>query len=157
MEERKQECNFELRSEKVRSIVGQIPHSLIRYGITIMGVALFVLFGIAYLLPYKQIYSGTAIIHKIPSVHTDSIDMKILLKFDDNRPINSNGLILFLQSAQDTCGGEVLNLTLVRDTLGRQQAICRFKTNEIRSLEHQTVDFQIILSSGNLLHKMLGN
>lgn len=65
--------------------------------------------------------------------------------------------MLFLQSAQDTCGGEVLNLTLVRDTLGRQQAICRFKTNEIRSLEHQTVDFQIILSSGNLLHKMLGN
>lgn len=43
MEERKQECNFELRSEKVRSIVGQIPHSLIRYGITVMGVALFVL------------------------------------------------------------------------------------------------------------------
>ncbi len=33
-EEKKQERSFELRSEKVRSIVGQIPSSLVRYGIT---------------------------------------------------------------------------------------------------------------------------
>ena len=39
-EEKKQEQSFELRSEKVRSIVGQIPSSLIRYGITAIGAVL---------------------------------------------------------------------------------------------------------------------
>ena len=63
-EEKKPERNFELRSEKVRSIVGQIPSSLIRYGITAIGMVLLCLFAVAYYLPYKQVYSGTATIHK---------------------------------------------------------------------------------------------
>ena len=37
---KKQERSFELRSEKVRSIVGQIPSSLVRYGITAIGAVL---------------------------------------------------------------------------------------------------------------------
>ena len=56
-EEKKPERNFELRSEKVRSIVGQIPSSLIRYGITAIGMVLLCLFAVAYFLPYKQVYS----------------------------------------------------------------------------------------------------
>ena len=154
--EKKQDHNFEIRSEKVRSIVGQIPHSLIRYGITIIGIVLLCLLGITYLLPYKQIYSGTAVIHQIPSTQTDSLEVKILLRFENSQPAISNGLMLYLQSPQTAYSGEVLNLSSVRDTIERQQAICRFKTTEIKSLEHQTVNFQMVLSSGNLLHKMLG-
>jgi hypothetical protein len=63
MEEEKQERSFELRSEKVRSIVGQIPPSLVRYGITVIGIVLLCLLAVAYFLPYKQVYSGTAIVH----------------------------------------------------------------------------------------------
>ena len=55
-EEKKQERSFELRSEKVRSIVGQIPSSLVRYGITTIGTVLLCLFAVAYFLPYKQVY-----------------------------------------------------------------------------------------------------
>ena len=64
-EEKKQERSYELRSEKVRSIVGQIPYSLIRYGITAIGVMLLCLFVVGYFLPYKQVYSGTATINRI--------------------------------------------------------------------------------------------
>lgn len=64
-EEKKQERSYELRSEKVRSIVGQIPSSLIRYGITAIGVVLLCLFVVGYFLPYKQVYSGTATINRI--------------------------------------------------------------------------------------------
>ena len=46
-DEKKQERSFELRSEKVRSIVGQIPSSLVRYGITAIAVVLFSLFTVA--------------------------------------------------------------------------------------------------------------
>jgi hypothetical protein len=50
-EEKKQERSYELRSEKVRSIVGQIPSSLIRYGITAIGSVLLCLFVVSYFLP----------------------------------------------------------------------------------------------------------
>ena len=49
-QENKQEWSFELRSEKVRSIVGQIPSSLVRYGITAIGAVLLCLLAVAYFL-----------------------------------------------------------------------------------------------------------
>ena len=156
-EEKKQERSFELRSEKVRSIVGQIPSSLIRYGITAIGGVLLCLFVIAYFLPYKQVYSGTATIHELPPLSTDSMDVAILLKFENKQPSNALGQSLYLQTPNRIFSGQILNLSAVRDTLERQKALCRFSTISIKSVENQTVDFQVIQSSGNLLHKMLGD
>ena len=155
-EEKKPERNFELRSEKVRSIVGQIPSSLIRYGITAIGMVLLCLFAVAYYLPYKQVYSGTATIHKTTTTPVDSTNITILLKFENKRPDKVNGQIICLQSPYGTFAGQIRELSPVRDTFERQKAICRFKVTEIKSVENQTVDFQIVSSSGNLLQKMLG-
>lgn len=94
----KKEHNFELRSEKVRSIVGQIPSALVRYGITVIGVVLGCLFVVAYFLPYKQIYSGTAIVHQIEIASTDSTDITIMLKFEDKHPNNANGQMIYMQA-----------------------------------------------------------
>ena len=145
-EEKKPERNFELRSEKVRSIVGQIPSSLIRYGITAIGMVLLCLFAVAYYLPYKQVYSGTATIHKTTTTPVDSTNITILLKFENKRPDKVKGQIICLQ-----------DLSSVRDTLERQEALCRFKSADIKTVENQTVDFQITRTSGNLLQKMLGD
>ena len=155
-QENKQERSFELRSEKVRSIVGQIPSSLIRYGITAIGMVLLCLFAVAYYLPYKQVYSGTATIHKTTTTPVDSTNITILLKFENKRPDKVNGQIICLQSPYRTFAGQIRELSPVRDTFERQKAICRFKVTEIKSVENQTVDFQIVSSSGNLLQKMLG-
>lgn len=156
-EEKKPERNFELRSEKVRSIVGQIPSSLIRYGITAIGMVLLCLFAVAYFLPYKQVYSGTATVHGVTAAApADSTDTTILLKFENKRPDNTKGQMIYLQSPNGTFAGQIQDLSSVRDTLERQEALCRFKTTEIKSVENQTVDFQITRSSGNLLQKMLG-
>ena len=156
-EEKKQERSFELRSEKVRSIVGQIPSSLVRYGITAIGMVLLCLFAVAYFLPYKQVYSGTATVHgATTATPADSTDITILLKFENKRPDNVNGQMIYLQSPYRTFAGQIRDLSPVRDTLERQKAICRFKVTEIKSVENQTVDFQIVSSSGNLLQKMLG-
>jgi hypothetical protein len=43
----------ELRSAKVRKIIGQVPPALLRYGIMIIGGALLVLVGIAAFIPYQ--------------------------------------------------------------------------------------------------------
>lgn len=155
-QEKKQEHSFELRSDKVRSIVGQIPSSLIRYGIIAIGVVLLCILSIAYFLPYKQVYSGTATIHEMTITQTDSMDITILLRFENKRPENVNGQLLYILSSYGTLVGQIQNLTLVRDTLERQKAICRFKSAEIKSVENQTVDFQIVCYSDNLLQKMLG-
>ena len=155
-QENKQERSFELRSEKVRSIVGQIPSALIRYGITAIGAVLLCLLAVAYFLPYKQVYSGTATIHKTATTPTDSTNITILLKFENKRPDNTKGQMICLQSPNGTFAGQIRSLSYVRDTLERQEAICRFKVTEIKSVENQTVDFQITRTSGNLLQKMLG-
>ena len=157
-QEKKQERSFELRSEKVRSIVGQIPSSLVRYGITVIGAVLLCLLAVAYFLPYKQVYSGTATVHRATTATpTDSTDITILLKFENKRPDNVNGQMIYLQSPYRTFAGQIQDLSSVRDTLERQEALCRFKVTEIKSVENQTVDFQITRTSGNLLQKMLGD
>ena len=43
----------ELRSEKVRNIIGQVPPVLLRYGISIIGLAICVLVGISAIIPYQ--------------------------------------------------------------------------------------------------------
>ena len=157
---KKQERSFELRSEKVRSIVGQIPSVLIRYGITAIGAVLLCLLAVAYSLPYKQVYSGTATIHKTtttPVTPVDSTNITILLKFENKRPDKVKGQIICLQSPHRTFAGQIQDLSSVRDTLERQEAICRFKSADIKTVENQTVDFQITRTSGNLLQKMLGD
>lgn len=50
MEEDKQ---IELRSEKVRNIIGQVPPVLLRYGISIIGLSLLMLVGIGAFIPYQ--------------------------------------------------------------------------------------------------------
>src|SRR5574344_1176582 len=44
---------IELRSEKVRNIIGQVPPVLLRYGIMIIGTSLLVLIGISAFIPYQ--------------------------------------------------------------------------------------------------------
>jgi hypothetical protein len=154
-EAKKHEQEFELRSEKVRSIVGQIPSSLVRYGITIIGIILICLFVVVYFLPYKHIYSGMATVYETSSTQTDSIDT-ILLRFENKRPKNINEQKIYIQSTNGKFIGRIITLSVIRDTLDRQKAICRFKSNDIKSVENQTVDFNIVDSSSNILQKMLG-
>ncbi|MBR8803422.1 hypothetical protein [Porphyromonas levii] len=157
VDEKIQDRSFELRSEKVRSIVGQIPSTLVRYGITVIGVVLVCLFAVAYFLPYKQVYSGTATIYEVPKTMRDSTEMTLLLQFERARPTHANRQKLSLEVGQSQIEGEILQLSSARDTLGRQETLCRFKTTDIQSLENQTVDVRLVHSSGNLLQRLLGD
>ncbi len=48
-----QQKDIELRSEKVRNIIGQVPPVLLRYGIAIIGLSLLVLVGVSAFIPYQ--------------------------------------------------------------------------------------------------------
>lgn len=148
---------FELRSEKVCSIVGQIPSSLVRYGITAIGVALLCLLVLAYYIPYKQVYSGTVTIYGVPQTTSDSTNLTLLIHFDRTKPTQANYQSLSLLVEESQIEGEIRHLTPIRDTLGRQEALCCFKTKEIQPLENQMVDFRLVQTSGNLFQKILGH
>lgn len=61
-----QKKNIELRSEKVRSIIGQVPSVLLRYGIALIGIVLILLVGMAAFIPYKEILSISAKVETTP-------------------------------------------------------------------------------------------
>ena len=52
------DSKIELRSEKVRHIIGEIPSGIVRYGITIITIVLLVLLVGAYFIPYPEIISA---------------------------------------------------------------------------------------------------
>lgn len=158
LEKKKKEKLFELQSEKMRSVIGEIPSRLTQYGISIIIGVLVVLFSITYFLPYKRVYSGIAVIHSIPSLETDSIRILILLKFDEARPTSDEltGGILNIYSPQKRIiSGKILELRDERDTLGQQKCICLFPSRNIKEVENNQIDFTLEKSSGKLLKSII--
>lgn len=157
-DKQKQERSFELRSEKVRSIVGQIPSSLIRYGITIIGSVLIILALIAYYLPYKTVYAGSATIYDLHQSKADSLEVTIKLRFDGKRIEKSRlaPLGIELYNAQKSISGTLLEVAIQRDTLDRQEAIVRFAPSDISIFCNQTIDFRVVESSKSILQKIIG-
>lgn len=49
---------IELRSEKVRHIIGEIPSRIVRYGITVITIVILGLLTGAYFIPYPETISG---------------------------------------------------------------------------------------------------
>ena len=157
-DKQKQERSFELRSEKVRSIVGQIPCSLIRYGITIIGSVLIILALIAYYLHYKTVYAGSATIYDLPQSKADSLEVTIKLRFDGKRIEKSRlaPLGIELYNAQKSISGTLLEVAIQRDTLDRQEAIVRFAPSDVSIFCNQTIDFRVVESSKSILQKIIG-
>ncbi|MDO5666113.1 MAG: hypothetical protein Q4G63_12790 [Bacteroidia bacterium] len=50
----KQEKQIELRSEKVRNIIGKIPSTMVRYGTVFIGLALFSILVVSVFVPYRE-------------------------------------------------------------------------------------------------------
>lgn len=149
--------NIEVRCEKVRNIIGEIPSSLIRYGNMAIGIVLLCLVGIAWWFPYKQVYTGEAVLYQIDDNQiTDSIQVSLLLDFEQSSFSTRQRQPVSLHSAIGNCSGYIIQISALKDTLGRQKAIGLFKANEVKKMEQQTVAFSIAHSSGTILHQMFG-
>lgn len=53
-----------------------------------------------------------------------------MLKFENKRPGNLNGQMLYMQSPSGTVAGQILDMSSARDTLERQEAVFSFKETE---------------------------
>lgn len=143
--------SIELRSEKMRSIIGQVPPALLRYGYLIILGVIIALIGGASILPYHRKYSGVATISSLRP------DGRILLRFEGKRPPTTEvrgARILLFSSQGASHEGVLLYLLDRRDTLGRQEAGCT-PLSSARSLEDSEVDFTLILPAQSLLRHLL--
>ncbi len=97
------ERSIELRSEKVRNIVGQIPPLLIRQGVLIIGLTLLVLFIISSFVPYKKTIPVEITIYKTPQIE------KITALND--------GVLLLDSILQEAEANQVIGNLLFNDTI----------------------------------------
>ena len=65
------DSKIELRSEKVRHIIGEIPSGIVRYGITIITIVILVLLVGAYFIPYPETISAKV---QMTNAHQGTID-----------------------------------------------------------------------------------
>lgn len=147
MELKTHELEFELRSEKVRSIVGQIPPAFVRYGTIILFAVFLVLLGIAYVIPYKQVYSGTITFYDVSDISTTTYisfaNDKALTKIEEPMP-------LIIHTEGYDCTITLVSIVNERDTLNRYPVSIEDSPN-ITNLRNRTFDFTLVKSSENLL------
>ena len=146
-EKKIEERSLELRSEKVRSIVGQIPPALTRYGITITGVVLLIFLGIAYYIPYKQVYSGTITFYEVTEPSTTAY-----ITFANNKDLTyiDEPLPLIVHTEGHDCTIKLISIVNERDTLNRYPVSIE-DSQSITNLKNRTFDFTIVKSSESLL------
>ena len=145
-----------LRSERVRSIVGQMPPRLIPIALTVVAAVLAVCIGIAYLLPYREVYSGTATLYDVSQEPGRPVALR--LSFGDKRPPGevAAGVRIALLDRDRIYEGELRSLNPKRDTLGRQEAIVLFERALPDELGEGQTDFTLTVSEASLLRHMIG-
>ena len=82
MEEKK---NIELRSEKVRNIIGQIPSVWIRYGTLMIGMALLILLLISAFIPYRETVPVRIRVKTIPQAEYVQADRNMFILINEWR------------------------------------------------------------------------
>lgn len=151
-----QERSYELRSEKVRSIVGYVPPVLTRYGISIIAIGAVLLFIISAFIPYQQVYTGSVVWHGTPLPTGDTVAVSLFLTFEGKRiGDGERGASIELQPLEGVVRGRLQQLSSKRDTSNRQEAIILFNRKELQAIAPQTMDFRLVVSKGSLLTSVL--
>jgi hypothetical protein len=87
MEEQKEKHrDIELRSEKVRNIIGQIPPFLVRSGMGVIAVVVALALAVCYFIPYYETVEGNIEILSVPEsvIYVSSTQGSVHLKTDQN-------------------------------------------------------------------------
>jgi hypothetical protein len=100
MEEQKGKYNdIELRSEKVRNIIGQIPPLLVRSGIGVIALVVILVLVVCYYIPYSETIDGQIKIYSIPESEVFISPKQGVVYFEtDKSVINKGDAIGYIQS-----------------------------------------------------------
>jgi len=122
--------NIELRSEKVRSIIGQVPPVLLRYGIVLIGAVLLLLVGIAAFIPYRESLPVSAVVHTSPQSILLKASQSGHMLWDLKSRIVKKGETLGYEQSQDSLfaitsslSGKLLYIVQNGDTITKGMAL----------------------------------
>ena len=90
---------IELRSEKVRHIIGEIPSRIVRYGITIITIVILGLLAGAYFIPYPETISAKV---QMTNAHQGTIDFPYKYVNTIARAVYKNPDYIFLDEATNS-------------------------------------------------------
>ena len=95
MEENIKNGKIELRSEKVRDIIGEIPSSIVRYGLYLIILFIVGIIFCLYIIPVSETYYTEILIKSFPDSETvySPINGKLIYTVENNRTITTNNII----------------------------------------------------------------
>lgn len=142
MKKKTHKDSLDLRSKKVRHIIGRMPSSLIYYGNAIFILSLFFIYMISYHIPYQKQYSGTIYVYNNDTLvnnYSDSIETTLLVSFNNNHPKvdNMNTDIIYFISPTKLIKGKILSLRKEKSMNNRYYLTCLI---EEKHLKYLTID-----------------
>lgn len=146
----KKERSLALRSEKARSLIGEIPSRLTRYGIVVMAIVLVISLLMAAFFPYRVVYMGEL-------VYKQQVGDSCLVKmhFQGKRPegVALGGQRLEIFSPSGVAAAALSSLSERRDSLGYSEATLRLGQEGSYS-EGEMVDFKLVVERGTILSQL---
>ena len=141
--------NIELKSEKVRNIVGRMPPTIIRYGCCIITLVIVTVIGVSMLIPYKE--TLTINIHLTPTVSKTIATARLTSKEVSQI---SKGMLFSTEIS-----GENIDLRLDSVSLYRIDGryLCTFTlTENDRMTQNMIVKANATFSNCNYFEKLIG-
>ena len=157
-----QENIIELRSEKARNIIGQIPPFIVRLGITVFLLIIISFFLFSYFLEYTPILKTTAIIKnengkniallKIPANNLNKIKIGSQVSININN-IPNLGNFMFQDRIKSISNNLMLKSDEAYYIAELSQIDTVFLSNQIIPLEEITVNAEITLDKISIFNK----
>lgn len=151
----------ELRSEKIRNIVGPMPPKLIRYGIGMICLAMAMVVSVSAFLPFRKVIRGIIYISEVTISTSDTVRVKARLRLAHSHSIgNPAGCKIICSQSDKEIKGVVSTYIPVRMEGGEYKVELQFKKEDM-SLWGKTdfgnteADFKIIISETSVLNRLL--
>lgn len=137
---------IELRSEKVRSVVGAVPPALVRYGATVVAATLLILLLVLSIIPYRRAIPCNVVVGERQAL---AIDAPVVLA-------EGQSAHLLLQLDTVTLEGDVLSCLPHRDAQGFYQIASRFPASgRLQPYVGTMLEGRVVVSGGSMLRHIL--
>lgn len=165
---------IELRSEKVRSIIGQIPPKLLRIGISIISLVVMFISLAAYFIPYPEYQPVSVTLHANPNYQSEKALHAGIVFIDNNKThallndqigvlkrendsiiyrAKSSGKVLYNCNNGDYIESKEIIFSIIPDSIDSIYGICYFSSDQIKHI-NKNKNVTILLNEKSLSCKI---
>lgn len=134
------EYRVELRSEKMRKVIGRIPNILIRIGIGIIGLTILLVFLLSYFLPYPNYIESCMEIYTSPNYFIKEEAVPGILQYSCADTVKEGDKIYNIIVDEDTIisrspiSGSIVYFYANNASISEKKAICKIVPLEIQEV-----------------------